>query len=77
MERGSFRENHYTNRIFVSTDSANIDISWTVTSSCIAALGIVIVSDNATCEVCYCMAVTLMINLRSILCKVNAYSNKF
>ena len=33
-------------------------------------------SDNATCEVCFCFAVTLMINLRSILCKVNAYSNK-
>ena len=33
-------------------------------------------SDNATCEVCYFMAVTLMINLRSILCRVSAYSNK-
>ena len=33
-------------------------------------------SDNATCEVCFCMAVTLMTNLRSILCKVNAYSSK-
>ena len=39
-------------------------------------LGIVVMSDNATCEDCFCMAVTLMIKLRSILCKVNAYSNK-
>ena len=33
-------------------------------------------SDNATCEVCYCMAATLMIKLRSMLCKASAYSNK-
>ena len=51
---------------FVIVSSAYLELKGT--------LGIVIMSSNVTCKVCFCMAVILLINLCSILYKVNAYT---